>query len=102
MIEFSKARTRPSPVRAAGGPPSLEHSDFGFVCDSVLAIWCLPRRAAIHVVTVATILILLHSAARADQHIGDFCRIKGQEENTLHGMGLVVGLRGTGDGDNKA
>src|SRR5262245_66500734 len=39
---------------------------------------------------------------RADQHIGDFCRIKGQEENTLHGMGLVVGLRGTGDGDNKA
>jgi flagellar P-ring protein precursor FlgI len=42
------------------------------------------------------------SAARADHRIGDICRIKGQEENTLHGMGLVVGLRGTGDGDNKA
>jgi flagellar P-ring protein precursor FlgI len=38
----------------------------------------------------------------ADQHIGDVCRIKGQEENTLHGMGLVVGLRGTGDGGSKA
>jgi flagellar P-ring protein precursor FlgI len=40
--------------------------------------------------------------ARADLRIGDVCRIKGQEENVLHGMGLVVGLRGTGDGDNKA
>ncbi|MGI8978892.1 MAG: flagellar basal body P-ring protein FlgI [Pirellulaceae bacterium] len=37
----------------------------------------------------------------ADHHIGDLCRIKGQEENTLHGVGLVVGLKGTGDGDNK-
>ena len=45
---------------------------------------------------------LLTSAVRADHRIGDICRIKGQEENTLHGMGLVVGLRGTGDGDNKA
>lgn len=26
------------------------------------------------------------------------CRVKGQEENTLHGLGLVVGLKGTGDG----
>jgi flagellar P-ring protein FlgI len=40
--------------------------------------------------------------ARADHRIGDICRIKGQEENVLHGMGLVVGLRGTGDGDSKA
>jgi len=40
--------------------------------------------------------------ARADHRIGDICRIKGQEENTLHGMGLIVGLKGTGDGDSKA
>jgi flagellar P-ring protein precursor FlgI len=40
--------------------------------------------------------------ARADHRVGDICRIKGQEENVLHGMGLVVGLKGTGDGDNKA
>jgi flagellar P-ring protein precursor FlgI len=26
------------------------------------------------------------------------CRVKGQEENTLQGLGLVVGLKGTGDG----
>ena len=28
----------------------------------------------------------------------DICRVKGQEENTLQGLGLVVGLNGTGDG----
>ncbi len=52
---------------------------------------------------ILTLLALLSpAAAYADVRIGDLCRIKGQEENTLHGMGLVVGLRGTGDGDNKA
>jgi flagellar P-ring protein precursor FlgI len=30
--------------------------------------------------------------------LGDVCRLKGQEENRLQGLGLVVGLRGTGDG----
>jgi flagellar P-ring protein precursor FlgI len=45
---------------------------------------------------------LIISSALADHRIGDVCRVKGQEENTLHGMGLVVGLKGTGDGDSKA
>jgi flagellar P-ring protein FlgI len=31
-------------------------------------------------------------------NIGDICRLKGQERNTLQGMGLVTGLNGTGDG----
>ena len=30
----------------------------------------------------------------------NICRVKGQEENTLQGLGLVVGLKGTGDGGN--
>lgn len=29
----------------------------------------------------------------------DLCRLKGIEENTLQGLGLVVGLKGTGDGE---
>lgn len=33
--------------------------------------------------------------------IGDICRLKGQEENTIQGLGLVVGLNGTGDQDVK-
>lgn len=32
--------------------------------------------------------------------LGSICRVKGQEENTLHGLGIVVGLKGTGDGGN--
>ena len=28
----------------------------------------------------------------------NICRVKGQEENSLRGLGLVVGLKGTGDG----
>ncbi len=30
--------------------------------------------------------------------VEDICRLKGQERNSLQGMGLVVGLKGTGDG----
>jgi len=47
------------------------------------------------------VLLLISPPVAADHRIGDICRIKGQEENVLHGMGLVVGLKGTGDGDNK-
>lgn len=47
-------------------------------------------------------LLVCAATAHADHRIGDICRIKGQEENGLHGIGLVVGLKGTGDGDSKA
>lgn len=36
--------------------------------------------------------------APAGTKLESLCRIKGQEENTLHAMGIVVGLSGTGDG----
>lgn len=38
------------------------------------------------------------STTNAQHRVSDICRIKGQEENTIHGLGLVVGLKGTGDG----
>jgi flagellar P-ring protein precursor FlgI len=41
-------------------------------------------------------------AAVAGMRLEDICRIKGQEENTLHGLGIVVGLKGTGDGGDFA
>ncbi len=34
--------------------------------------------------------------------LGEVCRVKGQETNTLQGWGLVTGLRGTGDSDSSA
>lgn len=40
--------------------------------------------------------------AEARTLLKNICRVKGQEENTLQGLGLVVGLKGTGDGGNFA
>jgi len=39
-------------------------------------------------------------AAEGRTTLRSICRVKGQEENTLHGMGIIVGLKGTGDGGN--
>ena len=50
---------------------------------------------------VATMgLLLCPWAAPADAQtlLGSICRVKGQEENTLQGLGFVVGLNGSGDG----
>ena len=53
---------------------------------------------------VATIIVLSWYAstqpADARTMLKSICRVKGQEENTLHGLGFVVGLKGTGDGSN--
>jgi flagellar P-ring protein precursor FlgI len=52
--------------------------------------------------TLILLCVLSASTALADHRIGDICRIKGQEENFVHGFGLVVGVKGTGDADFKA
>jgi flagellar P-ring protein precursor FlgI len=39
------------------------------------------------------------SPLRAELRIKHICRLKGQEENTLQGIGIVVGLKGTGDSE---
>src|SRR4051812_2066104 len=62
----------------------------------------MSRSASFWLPSFALLLGLLAGTARADHKLGDLCRIKGQEENALHGLGLVVGLKGTGDGDSKA
>jgi flagellar P-ring protein precursor FlgI len=48
-------------------------------------------------ILTSIITLLLVSPVFAELRIRDVCRVKGQEENTLHGVGLVVGLKGTGD-----
>ncbi len=56
-------------------------------------------------IRIAIILLLsltgtaTSNAVAAGLKLGDICRVKGQEVNTLQGLGLVVGLRGTGDSD---
>lgn len=49
---------------------------------------------------IAVLFLALSATAQAQIRLKNICRLKGQEENTLHGLGLVVGLKGTGDGGN--
>lgn len=49
--------------------------------------------------TLLAITALMPPATAGGMKLGDLCRLKGQEVNTLQGLGLVVGLRGTGDGN---
>ncbi len=46
----------------------------------------------------ATLVCAAMSPAWAGVTLREICRVKGQEENVLHGLGLVLGLNGTGDG----
>ncbi len=59
------------------------------------------RTTILLTLAILTVLSIANVAAFAENRVGDVCRVKGQEENTLQGTGLVVGLRGTGDGDSK-
>ena len=43
------------------------------------------------------LLAVLPGLANARTILKNFCRVKGQEENVLRGVGLVVGLNGTGE-----
>jgi len=56
----------------------------------ILAIWLC--------CVVVSTAFAAHSHAQI--HLRDICRLKGQETNTLTGLGLVVGLKGTGDGNS--
>ena len=49
--------------------------------------------------SIIALLAMTACTACADDQLRlrDICRLKGQEENTLQGLGLVVGLKGTGD-----
>src|SRR4029078_11684874 len=60
------------------------------------------RKIISYLPSVVAVSLVVLQAAMADHRVGDICRIKGQEENVLHGFGLVTGLKGTGDSDMKA
>ena len=49
---------------------------------------------------VATTLVS-SAHGQSELMLRDICRLKGQEENVLQGLGLVVGLKGSGDGNLK-
>ncbi|HEV3418400.1 MAG TPA: flagellar basal body P-ring protein FlgI [Pirellulales bacterium] len=51
---------------------------------------------------VLATMALLFTATQANARtlLKNICHVKGQEENTLQGLGIVVGLKGTGDNAN--
>ncbi|MCO6043770.1 flagellar basal body P-ring protein FlgI [Aeoliella sp. ICT_H6.2] len=51
---------------------------------------------------LAIALLALGQSASAETELRNICRLKGQEENTLTGLGLVVGLNGTGEAGDRA
>jgi flagellar P-ring protein precursor FlgI len=51
-------------------------------------------------ITACLIVSILPGLATARTRLKNICRIKGQEENTLRGWGLVVGLNGTGEAND--
>lgn len=52
------------------------------------------------IVAALTLTLIFATVAHAELRIRDVARIKGQEENTLSGLGIVVGLKGTGDNNS--
>ncbi len=56
------------------------------------------KRTIAIVLPCVAICLAVSSPLWAITRIKDISRVKGQEENTLQGLGLVVGLKGTGDG----
>jgi flagellar P-ring protein precursor FlgI len=59
-------------------------------------------RTLVRLATIVAVMAGLWTATPAEARITlkSICRVKGQEENTLQGLGIVVGLKGTGDGGN--
>lgn len=54
------------------------------------------------ILAACVVVILLTSPVFAATRLKNICRVKGQEENTLRGWGLVVGLNGTGEANDPA
>lgn len=52
------------------------------------------------IVFVLLSAMAISADARSLTPLRNICRIKGQEENTLRGMGLVIGLNGTGESND--
>ena len=62
-----------------------------------------PRRAlrlGMFAIVAAALCGLMVEPAAARTLLKNICHVKGQEENTLQGLGLVIGLKGTGDNAN--
>ncbi len=86
------------------GQPQDRGVDFVFGGVGVPAA---PRGQSTSVVTRTPRPALNYQGARGTTsdlrvRVRDLCRVRGQENNRVHGLGLVTGLAGTGDSGNAA
>ena len=65
--------------------------------QGVVAASPIILRLTLQVMCALALLSTAGVIADDQLRLRDICRLKGQEENTLQGLGLVVGLKGTGD-----
>ena len=63
----------------------------------MMILTTLKCRLSTFLTVTMILLVMCTSEASARNLLKNLCRVKGQEENVLHGLGLVVGLSGTGD-----
>jgi flagellar P-ring protein FlgI len=83
----------PAHIHPGDGPARLSRAIRTFILQFAM---CNVQFALLFLLAT----ILLSTPALARTTLKAICRLKGQEENTLQGLGMVVGLKGTGDGSN--
>jgi len=99
-----RCRVGTSGLRQAGdtlGDPRRKAPD-----ASSSAVWSIPsafHRRVLATVLLATSVVMSFLAsvpqeASAAVRLQSICRVEGQEDVTLQGLGIVTGLQGTGDG----
>lgn len=60
----------------------------------------MERLAVMRILAAVVVVLALAGSADARILLKSICRVKGMEDVTLQGLGLVVGLKGTGDGSD--
>ncbi|MGL4512119.1 MAG: flagellar basal body P-ring protein FlgI [Lacipirellulaceae bacterium] len=60
------------------------------------------NRALCLLIALVTLAAAMPASGQSNTRLRNICRVKGQEENVLRGVGLVVGLNGTGESNDPA
>ena len=78
----------------------IESNRFSVTPELLSPILKFLPSSMIRIALVLLVFAASHASVdAAGMKLENMCRVKGQETNSLQGLGLVVGLRGTGDSD---
>ena len=78
----------------------IESNRFSVTPELLSPILKILPSSMIRIALVLLVFAASHASVNAaGMKLENMCRVKGQETNSLQGLGLVVGLRGTGDSD---